>query len=53
MKIVTLGVKPEVGNGLEFKILLFPNAGIGARDKNKSFQRRVEEQSAFGTYGDF
>lgn len=39
VKIATFSVKPEVGNGLESKILLFTNAGIGAGDKNNSFQK--------------
>lgn len=37
MKIATFSVKPEVGNGLESKILLFTNAGIGARKKKIFF----------------
>lgn len=38
IKIVTFNVKPEVGNGLESKIMLFTNVGTGARDlKKKTF----------------
>lgn len=48
---MTFNVKPEVGNGLKSKIMLFTNVGIGTKNyKIYVFEIRIKRQLAFGTY---